>query len=242
MGALGRPQEMSGTPQETRGAASNAGNMFGQMFRGGNFDSIMANLGGSMSRNATAAQMAMLGFDPSILNLGGVAQDLLVDPADATSGLFAAMQPFEARTMAENVAGIRGSLGSLGGRFSRNLVEGEGQLRGEIANQFAKTREESLLAANAQRSNNYGMINQLLQSAANSGNANTLQALQTILGYIQPGAPAYGPSPLSQLINLGTLGATLYRGGTPGTGTATAPTVPVRSQGVPSNLLFGGMR
>ena len=172
-------QERSGTPIETRAGTEALGT------------DLLSPTGGRLQRGATTGA---LGFDPSGVGIEGAVQRGLTDPADRLRGLFAALVPFEERQTEEAVAGVRGSFGRLGGRFSENLLEAEGRTRGELAGQFARTREESILQAGGQQNQ---LIASLLQSI--------LGARGQTLDFFAPGAPSFQPGILADLI--GALGA-----------------------------------
>lgn len=167
--------EMSGTPIETRGATSAIGE---DLLRGGG--------------RLAAASRGSLGFAPGDIGTGAAAGRLLRNPRDRLRGLFAAMEPFEARQTEEQVAGLRSGLGRLGARFGRSGAESEERLRGELGNQFARTRQEGILEAE-------GLQAQTL--------AQILQALLTgrgqTLGFLQPGAPNFREGILGELIAAG---------------------------------------
>jgi hypothetical protein len=188
---MGQQRERSGTPLESRGAATQSGLLAEQFLQ----DLLSAGRG----RQGSAAQSL----------LGGTAQDLLADPASRTQGLFKSLEPFERRQTEQQVAGFRELAGTTGGRFSRNLFQGEGQLRGEIADQFLRTRQEGLMAANQQR----------------------MQALMAIISPLlqgnQAGPPVFEPSAGQQLLSAGTDlgGAALTALLLGGTGGAAAPFV-----------------
>lgn len=135
---------------------------------------------------------------------GGESRDalldmVLTDPRDALRGLFAAMVPFEERQVEQGVAGLRSGLGRLGGRFGRSAMDAETQLRGEFANQFARSREEALIQANAQ----------------------ILQALLGLRGqeldFFRPGAPNFQEGILGDLLGAGGNIAAMRVGRTPST-------------------------
>lgn len=168
--------EMSGTPIETRGASGAVG---GELLRGG---------GGRLA----AASRGAVGFDADSLMTGAVAERLLRDPRDRLRGLFAALEPFERRQTEESVAGLRSGLGRVGARFGRSAADAEIRQRGELANQFARTRQEGILQAEGMQAEVLGQILQALLT----GRGQTLQ-------FLQPGAPNFREGILGELIQAG---------------------------------------
>ena len=180
--------EVSGTPLETRGGTKQIGK------------ELLSGKGGRLAASSRGA----LGFGPD--DLSDTTSRLLVDPADRLMGLFAALEPFETRQTEEAVAGVRGGFGRLGGRFSSNLVDAEARTRGELAGQFARTREESILEATSQQGQ---LLAQLLQAL--------LGARGQTLDFFRPGAPNFREGVLGDLISAGgTVAAASQGGGTTG--------------------------
>ena len=177
--------EVSGTPLETRGGSKKIGQ---DLLTGGG--------------RLAAAGRGAVGFGPDVT--GQAAERLLVDPADRLMGLFAALEPFERRQTDEAVAGVRSGFGRLGGRFSRNVVDAESRTRGELAGQFARTREESLLEAQGQQGQ---LLASLLQAL--------LGARGQTLDFFRPGAPNFREGVLGDLI---AAGGTVAAGGAGGAG------------------------
>ncbi len=172
-------QEISGTPIETRGGTEQiAGDLLS---------------GGGRLQQGTAT--GTLGFDPTS-DIGAAVMRLLADPADRLQGLFAALEPFEERQREEAVAGTRGAFGRLGGRFSRNLLEGEARTRGEVAGQQTRVRQESILEAGGQQQE---LIATLLSAL--------LQGRGQTLGFFQPGQPQFQQGLLGDLIAAGGIAA-----------------------------------
>lgn len=178
--------EISGTPIETRPGTQ----------------AIAQDLLGGGGRLAAAGRGA-LGFGPD--QTGEAISRLLVDPADRLMGLFAALEPFERRQTEEAVAGVRGGFGRLGGRFSSNLINAESRTRGELAGQFARSREESLLEAQGQQGQ---LLAQLLQAL--------LGARGQTLDFFRPGQPNFREGVLGDLISAGGTVAAAQAGGGPG--------------------------
>lgn len=168
--------EVSGTPLETR---SGTGQFAEELLSGG-------------SRLQQGAARGALGFGPQGVGIERAVMSLLSDPADRLRGLFASLVPFEERQTEEAVAGVRGSFGRLGGRFSENLLNAEGRTRGELAAQFARTREESLLAAQGQQSQSLAVILNAL-----------LGARGQTLDFFQPGAPNFQEGFFGDLLSAG---------------------------------------
>jgi hypothetical protein len=169
--------ELSGTPIETRGGTEKLAT------------DIVSPGGGRIQRGATTGA---LGFDPSMTGVESAARRILADPTDRLRGLFAALEPFEERQTEEAVAGVRGGFGRLGGRFSENLVDAEARTRGELAGQFARTREESILEAGGQQTQLIG----LLLNALLAGRGQTLD-------FFAPGGPNFREGILADLIGAG---------------------------------------
>lgn len=179
--------EVSGTPLETRGGTSQIGR-------------DLLNPGGRLVAGASGSA---LGFSPGSVNIGGAASRLLDDPRDRLRGLFASLEPFERRTTEEAVEGVRGGFGRLGGRFSRNILEAEGRTRGELAGNFARSREQSLIDAEGQQMNSLATILQAL-----------LGARGQTLDFFRPGAPNFREGALGDII--GGAGQVFAAGRQPG--------------------------
>lgn len=177
--------EVSGTPLETRGGSGALGD---DLLRGG--------------RLAAGASFGATGLDPSALGFGDVAGRLLENPADRLRGLFASLEPFERRQTDEAVAGVRSGFGRLGGRFSRGVGEAEARTRGELASNFARVREQSLIDVQGQQANTLGMLLQAL-----------LGARGQTLDFFRPGAPNFREGILGDLISAGGNVAAAAAGG-----------------------------
>lgn len=175
--------ERSGTPTETRRGTRNLAGAYDAAI-GGRPDQLLSFLE-PFQRMGSQAFSGMYGYNPQ--DIGGILESLLADPGDTTSGLFAAMEPFEAAETTRQVGGLRNMFGSAGARFSRNLGESESNLRGELSNQFGRARQEGLLAANAQRGNVLGMLMQAIQSQQNAN----MMPLQLANQFLMPGAPQF---------------------------------------------------
>jgi hypothetical protein len=186
--------EKSGTPKETRGATMHLGGWYEDLIRG-NFENNPFN------RMSSEAATNMLGFDPASMGLGDILPQLLRDPADMTSGLFASMVPFEQRMVEESTAGLRGSMGSMGGRFSRNLLDGETKMRGELANQFASTREQALLQANQQRAQTVEALLGQIMNANQIAGQNSMGLLTNASQFLRPGEPVHSGGILPGLLS-----------------------------------------
>lgn len=177
--------EMSGTPIETRGGTSAISE---SLLRGG-------------GRLATASR-GSLGFTPGSVGTGAAAERLLRDPRDRLRGLFAAMVPFERRQTEESVAGLRSGLGRLGSRFGRSAEDAEIRQRGELSNQFARTRQEGILEAEQFQMQSLAQILQALLT----GRGQTLD-------FFQPGAPNFREGILPELIQAAGNVAAAHVGG-----------------------------
>lgn len=175
--------EKSGTPMETRKGTSNLAGSYEQAI-GGDPRQLMEFLQ-PFQRMGSQSFSSMYGYNPQ--DIGGILESLLADPADQTSGLFASMEPFEEAETNRQVSGMRNMFGTAGARFSKNLGTSEGNLRGELSNQFAKTRQEGLLGANAQRGN---VLAQLMQAITGQQAAN-MAPLQLANQFLMPGAPQF---------------------------------------------------
>ncbi len=169
--------EVSGTPIETRAGTSRIANEL---------------TGAGGSRLVSGATRGALGFGPEGIGIEAAVQRLLADPSDRLMGLFAALEPFERRTTNRAIESTRGSFGRLGGRFSENILEAEGQVQGELGAQFARTREEALLQAQAQQSQALAVILQGL-----------LGARGQTLDFFSPGAPNFQEGFFGDLIAAG---------------------------------------
>jgi len=190
-------KETSGTPTETKGATGQMGGILEKILSEGGLGGLAAEL----ERMQTEGLMSSLGFDPATLGLEGVIGELLASPSDTTSGLFAAMKPFEERETERQVGGMRNMFGTAGGRFSRNLMTGEGRLRGELSEGYARTREQSLLQAGGQRSQTLmGLLNAIIGARSASTNM-----MAPFLQFMAPGAPQYQQGALGEI--LGSVGS-----------------------------------
>ena len=180
--------EVSGTPLETR---AGTGQFANELLTGG-------------TRLQQGAAQGALGFGPQGVGIERAVMSLLSDPADRLRGLFASLVPFEERQTEEAVAGVRGSFGRLGGRFSENLLNAETRTRGELGAQFARTRNEALLAAQGQQSQALASILQAL-----------LGARGQTLDFFQPGAPNFREGFFGDLLAAGgeALGGFFESGG-----------------------------
>ncbi len=140
--------ETSGTPIETREGT----------------ESLSRDLlqGGRLQNQATRGA---LGFDPSTIGIEQAVMALLADPGDRLQGLFASLEPFEARQRNEAIAQTRGSFGRLGGRFSENILEGEARTQGEVSAQQQRVRQEGLLTAQGQQAQALASIMQAILGA-----------------------------------------------------------------------------
>jgi hypothetical protein len=87
----------------------------------------------------------------------------------------------------------------MGGRFSRNAMDAEEMLRGRLAAEFMRTREQALLGASEVRNQ---ALASLLGASTQAGQVNN-QFLASLLGFLQPGAPMYQPGILGELIAAG---------------------------------------
>jgi len=148
-----------------------------------------------------AASTAGLGFDASA-DMQAAIEALLADPGDRLQGLFAALEPFERRTTAEAVEGTREGFGQLGGRFSRNRDEAEARTRGELAGNFAKSRESSILEAGNMQA---GVVAALLQAL--------IQSRGQTLDFFRPGQANFQQGILGDLIGAAGLAGASKIGG-----------------------------
>ncbi len=166
--------EMSGTPIETRGGTRRVAS---DLLSGG--------------RLVSEASRGSLGL-PGDMDLGGVTERLFTDPGDRLQGLFAALRPFEERQTQQAVEGVRGSFGRLGGRFSRNVLDAESRTRGEVAGNFARSREQSLIDAEGQQIQALATVLQAL-----------LGARGQTLDFFRPGAPNFREGIFGDLVSAG---------------------------------------
>lgn len=168
--------EVSGTPIETRAATAGVAR------------DLFSSSGGRLAASSRGA----LGFSPTDVGTGAAASRLLRDPRDRLRGLFAALEPFERRQTEEAVAGVRSGLGRLGGRFGRSAEDAEIRTRGELADRFARTRQQGILEAESMQAQTLGAIlNALLQGRGQT------------LGFLQPGAPNFREGILGELLQAG---------------------------------------
>jgi len=201
MGDTLKGKEISGTPMETRGAASTLAQMLQQYMTGGG--------AAPFQRMQTDSIMNLLGFNPGSVGLGDAITSSLADPSKATSGLFASLKPFEEEATNRAIAANNEAFGNLGGRFSSNLLAGQSRTLRDLNMGFEKTRADALLGADANRNNAIASILQSLIGAGNVGSNNT----SAFLNFLQPGSPAYKPGILGDLIGAGGTAAAAYAGG-----------------------------
>lgn len=143
--------------------------------------------------------MDLLGFDPSTIGFESAAESALADPTDVTAGLFRAMEPFEQELTERSVTEQGGQFGQLGGRFSRNAVDADTRLRGRLGAEFARSREQALIQAAAQRNQALTSLLNAVSGAQQVGN----QRMASYLNFLSPGAPNYQQGVLQDLIGAG---------------------------------------
>lgn len=196
----------SGTPLETRGAAGAAGQSIADLF-GGNpqaLQQVISAIGTPLQRLGTQSASNLFGN----VDLQGVASQLLASPADQTKGLFAALQPFEQRTLDQSVAQLQQTFGSQGGRFSNNLLNAQNQLVTQLNQGFEQTRAQNLLQAQSNQGAAFGDILGSILNQQNISQQGAVQTLGMLLNFIQPGAPVIQQGLLPGLLQAGTtLGA-----------------------------------
>lgn len=185
MSGMFKHQELSGTPKSLRPGSEQLTNILSGLMSGDS--SGLERMMDPFTRLGSQSFMSLYGIDPSMLGLGKISQELLAHPEDMTSGLFRSMLPFEERETARQTAGLREMYGTMGGRFSRNLMQGETELRGELGAQFARERQRALLEAGGQRAQTLlGLMSQM-QASQSMG----LQGMQGMMNYFRPGSPVY---------------------------------------------------
>lgn len=199
MGDTLKGKEISGTPQETRGATTDMAKLLQQYLKGGSGSGL------PFQRMQTDAIMNLIGFNPGSVGLGDALTSSLADPAKATSGLFASLKPFEEEATARAVAANKEAFGNLGGRFSSNLLSGQAKTLRDLNMGFEKTRADALLTANGQRND---AIQNLLSGLIGAGNVGAQGAGQ-LMNFLSPGTPAYQPGILGDLIGAGGNAAAL---------------------------------
>lgn len=175
--------EVSGTPIETRGGTAATGDALQGAVGRGDFDPF--------SRSRMEAIMSLLGFNPADIGLGDAASRSLVDPRDRTAGLFAALEPFEERQR-EN---LRQSQSATGGRFGRSAVFGEAVLSGELA----RSREQSLLEADAQQTQALSVLFNALLGGGQLGQ----EGVNALLRFFQPGSPNFQEGVAGDILGAG---------------------------------------
>lgn len=190
-------KEVSGTPMETRGATRSIGRRIERGFQFGR---------DPLGDVRSAASRETLGFDPALIGAPSAARAALADPADQMEGLFTSLRPFEERTVSRNVSDLRNMFGTVGGRFSRRLPQAESNLRGRLAEGFARTREQSLLEAAARR-------NQALQSILGLNIRAGEGAINPLLSFASPGRPNFQEGIAGDILAAGGRAAAGYFGG-----------------------------
>ena len=192
---MGEQRKRSGTPTETAGAAAGGGNIAEEFFR------FISGGGGGADPRAS-----LLGVDPGAAGVQEATNRALADPTDRTRGLFAALEPIEARETERGAAAIREMFGALGSRFSTPLAREEGRFRADLSSRFGATREAALLDANAQQIQAIQSILSLLQGTT-----------QGLFDFAQPGPAVFEPSTGQQIasgaLDLGRTGAAALLGG-----------------------------
>lgn len=171
----------SGTPVETQGLARQMAGLYGGAAQG---------VSNPFGRFTQGAMQNILGqsFSPEMLG-SSFAQAMSYDPAQQIAAVQASLNPLEqqASDMAGNA--VRSSMGTLGGRFSRNAMDAEGRARGQVAQQYgnirANTALSGTLAANQNQNSLLQGLGQLLLGAGQLGT----QQLGQIGSFAQPGAP-----------------------------------------------------
>jgi hypothetical protein len=177
-------RERSGTPLETRGGTQQLARMLQGLLGGSPAGARgLENMMEPFHRMGAQSFMNLWGLDPRELGIGEVARDVLAHPGDRTRGLFSAMEPFEERETQRQVAEMRDIFGTAGGRFGRNVAGAEGELRGELSGQFARSREQALLEAGGQRIQALlGLLGAGIQQQGAS-----LAPLELLTRFFQPG-------------------------------------------------------
>lgn len=222
MGDIFSGKTSSGTPLETRGGTNQLAQLMEAAMRGNS--SGMQNFLQGMrpaDPNATVSRsiINMLGFDPSTVDFSGALDRGLADPRDQTAGLFSALQPLERQMMDEAATGLRGQMGTTGGRFGRAAGSAEARLRADLASRNMATRENSLLTAqnnaNQFASSILGiMLPSMLQTGTQQqGLDNDL--LRSFMSFFQPGGPVIQEGILPGLLGAGVnlAGMGMLRGG-----------------------------
>lgn len=206
----------SGTPIETRGATKAAGNLVQDTFKGAqSIPDLLATLSGPFQRMSMAGAQNILGMGPGAVDLGNVFQSLMADPASQTQGLFNSLIPFENEQVEQNVAQQRNVFGTSGARFSRNLLNAETALRGRMAGEFQKNRQQALLSAQGNRLNAANAFGNLMlgaQQGQAQNNAQALQALMSLLQFAAPGTPIVKEGLAPGLLQAGVMAASMAGG------------------------------
>lgn len=200
MGGFLTGTTQSGTPPETAQQTKDISNLFGNYLTG-----RTPGTENPYNRFTSQAIQNIVGpgFSPELFSRS--IMDSLVSPADATKGLFASLQPFEERASNEAAANIMESYGTTGGRFGRNSADAAIRARGEVANQFEKTRQEGLLKAADTRN---AAVGQLLQAILGAQGVGTEQ-LGQMLSFFKPGEPIYQQSPWPGLMSTAMMAAAM---------------------------------
>lgn len=174
-------QERSGTPMETRGATSQLGSLLQQFMQGGQMP---------FQRGGTDSLMNLLGFDPTGGGMlqGAVGQSL-TNPADRTSGLFAAMQPFEDRFTDRAMADLNEQFSGTGNRFNTNLLNARTDLSGRLGETFARSREQALMQAQGLQNQAIGQMLQGILGGQGQLGQEHMNFLNNLFGFLAPGRP-----------------------------------------------------
>lgn len=188
-------KEVSGTPLETRGATENLGQILQNFFRNPG-----QSQGLPFGRQRSEALGGTFGFDVGDLDIEGALRSALGDPADVTSGLFEALEPFERRETERQVAGLREMFGTLGGRFGRNVGQAEASTRAELAEGFARNRAQQTIPAMLQATGQRNQAISSLLQALQGGAAIESQSLGQILQFLSPGGPNIQQGAISNIL------------------------------------------
>lgn len=196
-GGFKTPPQQSGSPLETRGAIGDLAGILQQSFgraldpkkalfqdlRSGAQQFGQSRISSPFQRMASELSLST-GFSPEQFN--PALMRALIDPASQASALTRTLEPFEQRQTEQSVAGLRSGLGTLGGRFSRNALEAESQLRGELSNQFARNRAQAVMDAQGQQAQ---LLSQIIPAAMQTSLQAQLGPLSFLGSFLQPGAP-----------------------------------------------------
>lgn len=203
----------SGTPLETRRAATQAGGTFSDLFTSSEpvgtgflgrhrygsapIEDVFSRLSLGAGRLGTESQQNLLGFGAGDLDLLSAAQAVLNPQRFDVSKERMLLDDIRNREMTRATRGAAGAVGQAGLRFSGNADRAARDTAVDLGAQYGLQDVERERAENArvqeQQLAGLASLLQILQQAGISGQAGVGSLLAPILQFIQPGEPIYDP-------------------------------------------------